>query len=203
MTKVYFIRHAQAVANITGYCYGITECDVTEEGMIQLKKLSERFKNIPIDVIYTSPLKRTYATAKAVNKYHNVSIIQEKGIVEIDAGSWEKKKWDDLRHEYPEEFEIWVNKPHLWKTTSGECMSDVFDRMVKTVNKIVRDNVNKTIVIVSHACALRNYFCHARGLLHENMCDLNYVRNTAVGYVEYDSNFNSHVIFDDDISHLL
>ena len=30
MTNVYFIRHAQSTANVNGYCYGISECDVTD-----------------------------------------------------------------------------------------------------------------------------------------------------------------------------
>lgn len=77
MTRVYLVRHAQAVANVTGYCYGISECDVTDEGKEQLLKLAERFRDIPIDIIYSSPMKRTLATAKAVNQYHDVPVIQE------------------------------------------------------------------------------------------------------------------------------
>lgn len=203
MTRVYLVRHAQAVANVTGYCYGVSECDVTEEGKEQLVKLAERFRNIPIDKIYASPMKRTLATANAVNKYHDVPLLQEPGVIEINAGAWEMKMWDDLKTLYPDEFEIWTIKPHLWKTQGAETMSEVFHRMKNTVDNLARENKNKTIVVVSHACALRNYFCHARGLPHERMVDIRHMMNTGVGCVEYDDELNCTVLFENDISHLV
>lgn len=202
MTSVYFVRHAQAVANITGYCYGISECDVTDGGKDQLLKLSERFKDIPIDVIYTSPMKRTLATAKAANKYHEVPLIEEKGLIEIDTGVWEMKRWDDLERMFPEEFETWTLRPHLWSTTGGETMVDVYNRMRKTIENIVRDNKDKTVVVVSHACALRNYFCVAKGIPHEGLNDVELMSNTGVSFVEYDDDLHCKVIFENDTSHL-
>jgi|LSQX01.3.fsa_nt_gb broad specificity phosphatase PhoE len=202
MTYVYFIRHAQSTANVNGYCYGISECDVTEYGKEQLERLSQRFKDIHIDIIYTSPMKRTLATAKAVNKYHGVPIVEEKGLIEINAGEWEMKRWADLEKMFPEEFETWKSRPHLWSSVGSETMAEVYIRMQKTVEDIVRANKNKTVVIVSHACALSNYFCMAKGLPHDSLIEVKLMSNTGVSLVEYDDDLNLRIVYENDTRHL-
>lgn len=202
MTKLYFIRHAEAKANVSGHCYGITESDVTTHGKEQLARLAERFKDVHIEAIYSSPMKRTLTTAKAVNNHNDVALIEDKGLIEINAGIWETQKWDDLEGLYPEDFDIWVNKPHLWSVTDGESMAEVYDRMKETVGNIVRKNKGRTIVVVSHACALRNYFCYARGYSHERLVEVPHLHNTSVSCIEYDDDFNANTLFENDISHL-
>lgn len=202
MTYVYFIRHAQSIANVTGYCYGTSECDVTDAGKEQLERLSHRFKDVHIDIIYTSPMKRTLATARAVNKYHGVEIVEEKGLIEINAGEWEMKRWDDIERMFPEEFETWTARPHMWSSTGSETMVDVYNRMKKTVENVVRANKNKTVVIVSHACALRNYFCVAKGLPHDRLIEVKHMSNTGVSLIEYDDDLNLRIVYENDTRHL-
>ena len=85
---------------------------------------------------------------------------------------------------------------------NGEKMTDVFERMKKTVGRIVRENEGKTIVIVSHGCALRNYLCYANGDDITHLKDVGWSDNTAVSLVEYDENFNPHIIFKNSSDHL-
>ena len=60
-------------------------------------------------------MKRTLATAKAVNKYHGVPIVEEKGLIEINAGEWEMKRWADLK-DVSRGVETWKSRPHLWSS---------------------------------------------------------------------------------------
>ena len=69
MTNIYLVRHCQAVSNKIRVYHGVKNCDVTEIGRRQLDCLAERFKDVKIDCIYTSPLLRATRTADAVNKY--------------------------------------------------------------------------------------------------------------------------------------
>ena len=58
LTKIYFVRHCEATGNLNRTFQGSTNTDITDLGAKQLEKLSERFKEISLDKIYSSPLLR-------------------------------------------------------------------------------------------------------------------------------------------------
>lgn len=202
MVKAYLVRHAEAQGNVREFFQGHIDTEVSEKGRKQLECLAEHFKNIDFDRIYSSPLKRTVSTAEAVNRYHGKEIIYDSGLVEINGGVWEGVKWADLPVKFPAEYDLWVNRMYDFSVENGEKMTDVFERMKKTVGRIVRENEGKTIVIVSHGCALRNYLCYANGDDITHLKDVGWSDNTAVSLVEYDENFNPHIIFKNSSDHL-
>lgn len=202
VTKIIFIRHAEAMGNVTGRYQGRSDADVTENGRKQLDALAERFKDIPFDVIYTSPLSRTRATAEAVNRYNKKEIIIEDGLLEFDGGKWEGKKWDDIAVEFPDELYDWNN--HLEKLTApdGESIAELRVRMAETVKKILKENKGKTIVAVSHGCALRTYFNYALNLPFEEINNDHWVMNTSLTLFEYDDDLKATMIYKEDATHL-
>ncbi len=125
MTKIYLVRHAEAMGNVEEFFQGRTDCEVSEKGKKQLELLAERFRDIQIEVIYSSPLKRTIDTAEAVNKYHDLPIIRDEGLIEINGGVWEGKPWADLPRLYPVEYDLWQNKMYAFYIDEGEKMTEV------------------------------------------------------------------------------
>ena len=202
MLKIYFVRHAEAMGNVQKFFQGRIDTEVSEKGKFQLELLAERFREIPIERIYSSPLKRTAATAEAVNKHHNLPIIYDDGLVEINGGIWEGRQVDELAKLYPAETEIWQNKMEDFFIEGGEKMTEVFERMKITVGKIAAENQGRTIAVVSHGCALRNYLCHASGWGIEKIRDTGWSDNTAVSLVEYDDSLTPKIVFMNDSSHL-
>lgn len=202
VTKVYLVRHAEAMGNILEVFQGHTDKPLTDKGRKQLECLSERFRDINFDVLYSSPLERTMDTARAVDKYHNHEIIQDSELIEINGGVWEGKKWADIPKLYPAEYDLWVNKMHDFHVENGETMVQVYERMKNAVNKIVKANIGKTIVIVSHGCAIRNYLCYASGKGVEVINDMGWADNTAVSLVQYDDDLNPSIIFKNNSDHL-
>ena len=51
---------------------------------------------IHLDAVYSSPLKRAYHTAEAVNRYHRLPIHTDGRLMEINGGHWEEKPWEAL-----------------------------------------------------------------------------------------------------------
>ena len=68
MTRIYMVRHCEAMGNVKRLFQGSSDFDISELGAIQLEFLSKRFQNTPIDRIYSSPLKRAVKTAEAIAK---------------------------------------------------------------------------------------------------------------------------------------
>lgn len=190
------------MGNVLEFFQGRTDCEVSERGKKQLDCLAERFKDIPIERIYSSPLIRTMDTAEAVNRYHGLPIIRDERLIEIDGGVWENTPWADLPKFYPTEYDLWQNKPEDFYIKGGEKMTEVFTRMKAAVTDIASQNQGRTIAVVSHGCALRNYLCFAMGKPIEGYKDVGWSDNTAVSLVEYDDELNPRIIFKNCNDHL-
>ncbi|HEX3028773.1 MAG TPA: histidine phosphatase family protein [Clostridia bacterium] len=202
VTKVYLVRHAEAMGNVLEVFQGHTDAELSEKGWKQLDCLAERFKYIDFDGLYSSPLKRTIATANAVNHYHNHEIITDSELIEIDGGDWEGVSWKDIPTRFSKEYDVWISDMQNFKITNGESMAQVYERMKNAVDRIVKANAGKTIVIVSHGCAIRNYLCYASGLGLCAINDMGWSDNTAVSFIEYDDNFKPSLIYKNDFEHL-
>lgn len=202
MTRLYLVRHAEAQGNLLQYFHGITDADITRNGMRQLEQLKERFKNLKIDSIYSSPLIRAYKTAQAANYYHGLSIKIDNDLVEINGGHWEGKKWAELSELYPDENYAWEEEPWSFAPLGGETMRHVYDRIWKTITAIVRENANKSVLIVSHGCAIRNFACRAKGLPIEKLNEIEWFENTSVSTFEFDESMNINILRLNDASHL-
>ena len=60
----YFFRHGQTDWNLEFRCQGHTDTDLNETGRKQAETLASFMKEIPLDVIYSSDLKRALWTGK-------------------------------------------------------------------------------------------------------------------------------------------
>ena len=55
--KIFLVRHGETQANVNKLFNGRNEKDLNAKGVSQAEKLSSQIKNIPIDLIISSPLK--------------------------------------------------------------------------------------------------------------------------------------------------
>lgn len=203
VTTLYLIRHCEAEGNINDTFQGKIDQDITEKGAKQLERLSERCRDIHLDVIYSSPLIRAYKTAEAINKYHGLDIITDEAFSEIDGGEFEGCKWDQLPLLFPNTYELWKNKFALFKTEKGESMAQVYKRVSDGIMKVVRENTGKSIAVASHGCAIRNMCCFLKGLGLDRIEECEWVDNTGISCFSFDDNFKAKEVFINDCSHLM
>ena len=84
MTRIILIRHCEAEGNIKRVFQGHTDADISENGRKQLDLLRLRCRNMQIDAIYSSPLKRAYQTAEAINSFRNLTVQIHEDLIEIN-----------------------------------------------------------------------------------------------------------------------
>ena len=201
-TKVYVIRHCEARGNIDRIFQGHTDADVSPNGLKQLEKLHERFLSVPYDAIYSSPLIRARKTAEAAN-HLDLPIQVEPGLIEINGGVWEGKPWEEMPTLFPQDAKNWNISPWDFAPQGGEPMREVYQRVFETVQRLALANPGKTIVVVSHGCAIRNLLCRAKGWPITSLNDVEWCDNTAVSLLEFDENGRARVLLENDNSHLL
>ncbi len=202
MTKVIFVRHAQAEGNLKRYFQGKIDTEITESGRKQIGQITELLSTENIDEIYCSHLNRAIKTAEGINLYHNLDIHIDSGLTEINAGDWEGKYLDDIAVEFPEQYNNWCNNISDFCAPNGESTAQCYERVKNTLIKIVKDNPNKTICIVSHGFAIRNMMCFSHGLGIEDLNTVPRGTNTAVNIVKFDDNLKPEIILENYTDHI-
>ncbi len=202
-TKLIFVRHAEAQGNLKRIFHGWTDEGITEKGHIQAKLAAERLKDINIDIIYSSSMKRTVQTAEYISKVKNLPIIKTDKLKEINGGEWEGKRWDELPELWPEEYDTWENTPHIHQMPDGESMFDFQKRLLDKVMYIIKNNNGKDICIVTHGTAIRSMMCKFRSCELVEMINIPWYDNTSITIIEYDHGTNEFKpILEGDASHL-
>lgn len=201
-TKIILVRHCEAQGNHERVFQGAIDCDITERGRVQLDALSERFRSVEFDVIYSSPLLRARRTAEAVNRYHGLPMQIESDLREINGGHWEGKKWPDFPKLYPQEARAWNLTPWDFAPEGGESMRQVYGRIRRAVTAIAAKERGRTVAVVSHGCAIRNLLCYAHGWPIERLNEVEWCDNTAVSVLEFDEDGCVNILLENDASHL-
>lgn len=202
MVTLYLIRHAESMGNVQEFFQGSLDVDISPKGYRQLEELKERFKDIKLDKIYTSPLKRAVQTARIVNYYQHLDLIRNPEIVEINAGDFQGKKWSDLPILFPKAYHDWKENQEEFKAPNGETMKDVSNRVVSAMNRIVADNVGNTIAVISHGCAIKTYQCYLKGETLAYMSKLGWADNSSVSKIIFNDTLKPNIVYLNDASHL-
>jgi len=186
-TTIIMVRHAQGEGNLKGEFHGQYPSDLTPLGFSQAECTAEYLKDFPIDIAFASDIPRAYTTAKIIAEKHGLEVAKEEGLREICGGVWETMKFDDIVVKYPEEYDIWKNDLVNCTCPGGESVRHLADRVQKCVERLVRENAGKTILMGTHATPSRVMGCVWKGLDITEIVNLKWVPNASVSIVKYDS----------------
>lgn len=162
MIKIYLVRHCESEGNKYRIFQGQHDADISEKGAGQLEFLAKRFKDIKLDKIYASRLTRAYKTAKAVADAKGMNVEIDNDFIEINLGEMDGKPWDYIFDNNPDLKQAWYHEPYKFAPPGGETMKQVYERAGAGFEKIISnpENEDKTILIVTHGCCLRNLLCY-------------------------------------------
>jgi len=159
VVKLFIIRHAESEWNPIGRYQGLLDPGLSERGLKQAELLGRALEKEKIDVIYSSPLKRTYQTAQEIAKRHGLEIIEDRRIIEIDHGVWSGMLVEEVKERFPEDFRMWLEEPHRVKFEGGESLQDVFKRVKDFLEFIREKHWGQTVAVVSHTVPIRAMLC--------------------------------------------
>src|SRR3990167_9761152 len=89
--EVILVRHGLTENNKKGITNGRIDEPLADEGIEQAQELARRLKDKPIDVIYSSPLKRATFTALPIAEKIGRTINIDHRLIEVDFGDFEGK----------------------------------------------------------------------------------------------------------------
>ncbi len=200
-TKIYFIRHGETVWNTERRYQGWTDIELSPVGLKQSELLGERFKNIKIDKIYVSPLKRARQTAEPMAKVLGIEPIISESFKEINFGEWEGGTVDELKEKYGDDFIKFFENPAFYPFPGDGSFKNVEKRMAQGLEKILVEDKGKSIAIVSHGGLLKILFLYIMGLPGDFYRKV-WIDNTAISLIEIFDNGKPRLRTFNDIAHL-
>ena len=202
MTEIYMVRHCEAMGNVMRLFQGSSDFDISETGEKQLEYLKNRFKDIKLDKVYTSPLIRDCKTALAVIGDRSLEPIDEKGLIELDGGIVEGKPFKETFNSIPGLADAWDNHPEDFAPEGGEKMRDAYERIWNTVKKIAAENKGKAVACTTHGGVTRCLLCRLLKGDITKLKEMPWSENTAVTLIRFDDSLNPEVVFYNDTAHL-
>lgn len=163
MTTILLVRHGQTNSNIDGYYMGWSNEDLNQEGYSQARKLAAWLSDMPIDAIYSSPLKRAYNTALIIAEPHKLKTEVVQDLIEMKFGDWESLHINEITRGWPELWKQWRIDPTDVAVPNGESFQQVVARVTRAFEKIAADNEDKTVLIATHEIGIKVMAIHALG----------------------------------------
>jgi broad specificity phosphatase PhoE len=143
--KIYFARHGTTNYNDLDLCNSDPSVDVhiTVEGTKQAKALATKLKNIHIDRIFISELRRTQQTAEIINQFHHVTIGVEPLLNDHHSG-YEGKHASLLMEAMDAAENKWTAR-----FNDGESIEDMKQRVAEFLNNLKAASYNSVLIVTS------------------------------------------------------
>lgn len=201
MLRLYIVRHGQTQWNIQKKMQGWKDSDLTQKGVEAAIALGKRLKDIDFKCIYSSPSHRTIHTAELIRGDRDISIITDDNLREINLGNWEGMVDEDIKMIDGQRYKAFWETPHLYQSESGESFYQVRDRANAVLQKILKENNDGNILIVSHAVFIKSILSIIKSLPVEQLWNQPFIHGTGLTIVEVCDN-STKILLEGDMSHI-
>jgi probable phosphoglycerate mutase len=149
---LYLVRHGENRANITKeFSHRLVDYELTERGRLQAIQTAEYFRTIPVDRIFSSPLKRAVETAAYISQAKGLKPEIVEGFRELNVGELERRAPD--RESWGVYFKVtsdWYAGRMDSRFPGGEDYRELLDRFYGALREALADEAAKDIVVVGH-----------------------------------------------------
>jgi probable phosphoglycerate mutase len=153
MTTLLLARHGETDWNREGRWQGWADPPLNATGRAQAQALAEQLRDTPFDAVYSSDLRRAHETAEIVAAPHDVPVVADPGLREIDVGSWSGLTRKEIEQRFPD-----GTRP------DGETRDEHAARVLGAVERIARENPGLRILVVTHGGTMRALHGHVSEL---------------------------------------
>jgi broad specificity phosphatase PhoE len=184
MTRIYLVRHGTTEWNREEIFRGRVDCALNETGRFEAQAVAAYLRGVEIEKIYTSPLSRAAETARAIAADRGSQIIPDPAFIDLDFGEWQGLPLKVVREKFPDLYRTWRERPQDVTFPGGESLVQVRARAWEGLLRVVRDDPEKTVLIVSHRVITKVLICASLSLDDSHFWQIKQ-DTTAINCLEY------------------
>ena len=187
--KLYIMRHGETEWNMLEKFQGQLNSALTERGIEKIVKTGKELENVKFKAVYTSELGRTIDTAEIIlenNNFEKKKDVEKRlkleklsELNEIYFGEWQGMDFKEIFLKYPEEAHNYFYdvKNYCAENVKGEELKDGLERFLSGLKKIVNDNEEGNILIVTHGAVLELFFNYIESKEADDFDERNLIGN--------------------------
>jgi probable phosphoglycerate mutase len=156
-TRLFLVRHAEALANTEMRYLGSRDDPLTVRGREQAAQLAEALAGLPFGAVYSSPRERAAATAGPIAATLGLAVRTEPRLREADFGAWEGATRAEVLARGDadrERLERWERDADA-APPGGEALRDVERRMLELLGELGTRHPGQWLVVVSHVSPIK------------------------------------------------
>ncbi len=122
------------------------------------------YHSTPWTAMFSSPMRRTRATAKPLCEAVGMEMDLREGLKEINYGEWEGQSVETVSHKYHDDYIRWSADPAWYPPTGGELAVAIASRAMRVIEEIKQQYSSGNVLIVSHKATIRIMLCNLLGI---------------------------------------
>lgn len=162
--EIVLVRHGATDWNLQGRCQGSSDRELSEAGLRQADQIADLLGNQELSAVYSSHLRRARQTAELISRPHDLPVLIEEDLRELDHGELEGLTFNEIKTRYGEFLTRWRSEPADIRVPGGERLADVAHRAWNGLKDIVERHPDaERILVVSHNFPILGIICRITG----------------------------------------
>lgn len=196
--RLYLVRHGETAWNLEKKLQGHANVPLSDRGKKQASLLAERLARKKIAAVYASDLQRATETAQIIAGHHNLDVVQEQSLREMNFGAWEGLNLTEIYESYGDLAKRWWENPLNVSIPNGETLTELTFRVNEAIRRFVQNYVKgQEILVVSHGGPIRAFISSMLEMNPSNFWRLR-LDNACLNIIDFfESNKGILVLFND------
>ncbi|BDA73204.1 phosphoglycerate mutase [Rivularia sp. IAM M-261] len=161
---LYFLRHGQTECSRSNSYCGSIDPELTPDGMEMAQVFADTYASMHWKAIFSSPMRRTIATAKPLCDIVKLQPELRDGLKEINYGQWEGKSPETVSVDFHDDYIRWLADPAWYRPTGGEMAIAIASRAMQVIEEIKQRYTDGNVLVVSHKATIRIMLCSLMGI---------------------------------------
>lgn len=137
---------------------------LSKRGCLTAQNLSTCFENKSISAIYVSGYQRTWQTIEPLAQQLHLNPILDVRLNEIDNGLFEGLTEQEIRNQFPDQWNIYRNRRSDFRFPEGETGVEAGSRIMEFLEQKRRQHLGESIILISHDGLIRALVCGILGM---------------------------------------
>ncbi len=157
MIRLFLVRHGITTWNEGGMYQGRVDVPLSDEGRDQVRRLRDRLRTEDFQASYCSELDRARESAVILLNGRSCPLYTSSDLNEVSYGLWEGLTRQEVRAQFPEEWESFLADRENQTPLGGESAADLDRRVRDFANSLARHQSedDASILVAGHGGSLR------------------------------------------------
>lgn len=154
ITRICLVRHGETEWNTERRIQGQIDIALNPTGLDQATAVGSWLRNAGIVALYSSDLKRAWATAQAIGAALGLSPVAVPEMRERRYGIFEGLTYDEARARFPEGYAAFARRDADYSFDRGESLKQMAARVTGKLEEIAAAHPRQNVAVVLHGGVL-------------------------------------------------